>query len=74
MIYNSGWKAYLDGSEETKIQQRPDATMQIDLKPNIKFVDLKYSPDSFQIGKLITFGTIILIGWIFLKQKLSKLV
>lgn len=63
-VYNSDWKAYLDG-KEVKIQETPSALRSIGLKPESQILDLKYESDSYKLGKKITLITIfILAAWI----------
>lgn len=59
-VYSKGWKAYLDGKKEVRVQQRPDALMLVDIGTNTQFVDFKYQPDSFKLGKIITLLTLVL--------------
>ncbi|MFA5770882.1 MAG: hypothetical protein WC894_05315 [Patescibacteria group bacterium] len=58
-VFSAGWKAYLNGNEEVAVQETPNSLMLVDLKENIKFVDFKYEPTSFKIGKTLTVLTII---------------
>lgn len=62
-VYSKGWKSYLNGSVENAIQEKSDRLRYIDIKPDTKFVDFVYSPESYRIGKTIT---AITIGIIFL--------
>ena len=57
-VYSPGWKAYLNGEEYVDIQFTPEALRFVDLKPTSKFVDFKYQPESFELGKQITLATI----------------
>lgn len=63
-VYSPGWKAYLNGEEEVSVQETPIAQRLVDIKPDTKFVDLKYQPESYKWGKMITFVTItLLLAW-----------
>lgn len=54
IVFNSGWKAYENGNQQTRIISSEDSLAKVELSTNAKFVDLVYSPSSFYIG-LITF-------------------
>jgi hypothetical protein len=71
-VYSPGWKAYLNGDTQTTVQETPDALRAVDLKPGTKFVDLKYLPTSYQIGKVITLATLLLIIGYGLYTKTKK--
>lgn len=69
-VYNPGWKAYLNGVEKVSVQETPVALRAVDINPDTQFVDFKYSPNSYVVGKVITLGTIIVVILMFcLKQK-----
>lgn len=59
-VYNSDWRAYLNGNISTKINHNTDQTREVNITDNTKFVTLTYLPGSFLIGLLITICTIIL--------------
>lgn len=64
MTYSSGWKAFLNGTSEVTIQEKPNGTMLVDLTSDTYFVDFKYSPDSFKTGLIISstvWGILILL-------------
>ena len=66
-VYNSDWKAYLDG-QEVKIQETPNTLRSIGLKTGGKILDLKYESSNYKLGKKITLATIfILITWVLYK-------
>ena len=60
-VYSSGWNAYLDGKEETKVLETPVSLMLVNIKPETKFIEFKYQPESFEVGKYISILAIILI-------------
>jgi hypothetical protein len=60
-VYSQGWRAFLNGTEKVSVQETPDSLMLVDIKPNTNFVDFKYEPSGFKIGKIIAFSTITLI-------------
>lgn len=60
-VYSPGWKAYLNGKQEIAIQETPIALRAVDILPRTEFVDFKYQPESFKVGRTITFITILLI-------------
>lgn len=60
-VYNSGWKAYLNGAEEVPIQESPIAQRSVDIRNDTEFVDIKYEPETYRWGKLITACTIIFL-------------
>ncbi len=65
--YDPGWKAFVDG-EETKIF-RGNYIFQVIILPlgnhNVEFI---YSPKSFNIGKWISFGTIVILFLVYLAK------
>ena len=58
-VYNPGWKAYLNGEEKIDIQYTPESLRFVDLKSTSRFVDFKYQPASYELGKRITLVTIL---------------
>lgn len=68
-IFSPGWKAYLNGNEETIIKETPDALREVTIKPDTEFVDFRYEPKSYTIGKAITFATIIILAGILLNKQ-----
>jgi len=63
-VYNSGWKAFLNGKEEVPVQETPNALRAVDIKVDTEFVKFKYAPESFKTGKYLTLTTILfLIGY-----------
>lgn len=71
-VYSEGWKAYLNGKEETKVEQTPIALRLVNIKSDTTFIDFKYQPDSFKIGRTITSLTVLIIGVLLWKQVRSK--
>ena len=67
-VYSVGWKAYLNGQEEVKVEQTPVALRQVTIKPDTTFVDFKYQSESFKIGSIITSITVLSMGMILLKK------
>lgn len=59
-VYNSGWNAYLDGTDKTVVRETPNSLRQVDLRPDTRFVDFRYEPESFRAGILITAITVVL--------------
>ena len=72
VVYNQGWRAYLNGGQLVPVQQRPNALILIDIKSDTRFVDFKYEPESFRIGRAITLITISLIGGFILRKLIGK--
>lgn len=70
-VWSPGWKAFLNGTEPTPILETPISQRLVNLKSNTKFVDFKYSPSSFEVGRVITSFTIIVILWIISKKLLK---
>lgn len=60
-VYNSDWKAFLNGVEEVLVQETPESLRAVDLQANTKFVDFKYKPKSFSLGKIITIATLVML-------------
>lgn len=65
-VYNNGWSAYLNGVEKIKVLETPASLRQVNLKSDTRFVDLYYEPESFRIGTVITFITLILSAGIMI--------
>ena len=43
-VYNSNWKAYLNGKEETKVEEYTKVMRSIKIKPDTNFVEFIYKP------------------------------
>ncbi len=67
-VYNTGWKAYLNGKIKVPVQETPSSLRLVDLEPKTDFVDFRYKPVSFRIGMVITSLTILFIGIILVKK------
>lgn len=72
-VYSPGWKAYLNGKEETQINQTSNMLRVVKIKPATNSLDFRYQPESFLKGTVLTIFTIILICFLFLRQKLFLL-
>lgn len=72
-VYSKGWKAYLNGKEETKILETPVSLRLINIKPDTKYVDFRYQPESFTRGKVVTLTTIFLLVSIPLVSRKYKI-
>lgn len=71
-VWSSGWKAYLDGNREVKINETSSALRQVEIENDTQFVDFKYEPDSYNIGRFITLSTLLtIIVWATLKRSLT---
>lgn len=57
-VASPGWKAYLNGKEKMPVQEKPDTLRLVNIKPDTNFVDFKYEPKSYSLGKSITLATI----------------
>lgn len=60
-VYNPGWKAYLNGTSQVSVQQKSNALMQVDLKPDTKYVRFIYLPESYQIGLIISMLSLVIL-------------
>lgn len=68
-VYNSGWKAYLNGEKQVLVQETPDRLRQVDIENDTKFVEFKYQPKSFIYGLTISILAIFIIIFILIKSK-----
>ena len=68
-VFNSGWKAYLNGSFEYPVQQTPIGLMALEMHENTDFIDLKYHPKSFTNGLYISLATIAVVLFKLLVKK-----
>lgn len=71
-VYSPGWRAYLNGEKQVPVQEKPDALRLINLRSDTQFVDFKYEPDSYNIGKTLSFmtlGLLIIISTVALWKK-----
>lgn len=67
-VYNSGWKAYLNGKQEVKIQKTPNNLQQVDIQNNTNNIRLIYQPTVFIIGIVITLVTYMLFIFFLLRH------
>lgn len=73
-VYTKGWNAYLNGIEKALVQETPNSLRLVNIKSRTDFVDFKYEPESFNMGRLITISTLISLAIYFiLKLKIRKL-
>lgn len=68
-VYSQGWRAYLDGVDEVPVQETPNALRLINIKPDTKFADFKYQPQSYLAGRVITGGTILFLAGLWIRKK-----
>lgn len=68
-VYSPGWEAYLNGKEKIPVQETPNSLRLVDIRPDTKFVEFKYEPKSYQIGKIISLATIFILGILWIKRK-----
>ena len=68
-VYSPGWKAYIDNQTQTTVQETPEHLRQVTLSTNGQQLVFQYQPHTYQVGKLITWLTIIslLLGIAFKK-------
>lgn len=71
-VYSPGWQATLNGNEKVIVQETPNALMAVDIKTNTKFVEFRYHPLSFDVGKYLTLATILFIIGYAIYQKTRK--
>lgn len=60
-VYSEGWKAYADYGNELQIQEAPNALRSIGIPTGNESLELKYQPEIFRVGKIITLSAIIII-------------
>lgn len=60
-VYNKQWTAYLNGKEKVNVQETPNRLRLVDITSQTKYVDFKYYPKSFVLGRFITLITIIMV-------------
>lgn len=68
-VYSPGWKAYLNGQEETLVRETPSSLRQINLKSDTKFVDFKYDPHGYNFGRIISLVTLIFIAFLVIIER-----
>lgn len=57
-VASPGWNAYLNGKEKMPVQEKPDTLRLVNIKPDTNFVDFKYEPKGYSLGKTMTLATI----------------
>lgn len=72
-VYNQGWKASLNGKKEIPIQKAPNSLNLIDIEPEVKYIELKYQPKTFEYGLAITLLTLILVVLTFFAKYFQSL-
>lgn len=60
-VWNSGWKAYLNGNEPVLVEQTKSGLRIVQINPTTSFVVFKYEPEIYKTGKNITVATILII-------------
>ncbi len=55
------WNAYLNGKEKVNVQEKPNTLRLVNIKPDTNFVEFRYEPKSFLIGKYITLATLLFL-------------
>ena len=71
--YNTGWKAYVDGSE-VEITPVGDSELAFELDAGRHHIELKYIPEGFILGLMISiFAVLLFIGLIFAVKYKEKI-
>lgn len=60
-VYNSGWIAKLNGEKPTEIKQTSNKLRQIEIEKDTLFVEMRYSPKSYQLGRIITLSSLLIV-------------
>lgn len=60
-VYSPGWVAKLDGEKQVPIKQIHNKLRQVEIEKGTKFVEMYYYPKSYQIGKIISLTSLLLI-------------
>lgn len=60
-VYSSGWISLPDSKSTPAVLQMPNALSLINSNPQTSFVDVKYQPEGFKLGKTITLTTVIVV-------------
>ena len=73
-VWSLGWKANLNGINNTIISEPKNKLRNVKINEDTKFVDFRYKPRSFIVGKLVTIITILVITfiWILKWKKIYK--
>jgi len=68
-----GWKAYL-ARRELPVLRRSDGLMQVDIPAGDWYVTLRYEPDPYRIGRLVSSSAVaLLFGLLVAGMKRSKI-
>lgn len=62
--YYPGWKVYVDGNKK-KIYKADYAFRAVEIKKGVHNVEFKYEPESFIIGRKVSFLTLVLLGLVY---------
>ena len=77
IIYDKGWRAYVDG-EEVEIGSVKNALITIPVSEGTHTIELKYTPEGYTSGWMITIGSIIILLCCVLydrkKKKIEELI
>lgn len=68
-VYSPGWNAYLNGNTKTEITETKNALRQIKIKADTQKVEFIYEPQTYKIGRAITFLTWVIIIIIIFRIK-----
>lgn len=60
-VFSPGWTAFLDGEEETPIEEYQKIMRLVNLKQETRFVEFKYLPPGYKEGRVITIATLLFI-------------
>ena len=73
-VWSLGWKANLNGINNTIISEPKNKLRNVKINEDTKFVDFRYEPRSFIVGKSVTIITIFFITfiWILKWKKIYK--
>lgn len=61
-VYNSGWIAKLNGEKPTEIKQTSNKLRQIEIEKDTRFVEMRYNPKSYQLGRIISLSSLIIVS------------
>ena len=73
-VWSAGWKAYLNGTDETVILEPKNKLRNVKITQDTKFVDFKYQPKSYTAGAAITSSTLLILClyWVSKWKKLRE--
>lgn len=69
--YYPGWVANID-HQKYPVEKYESVFRKITVPPNAKKLELKYQPESYAIGKTLTFGTVVAILLYYIRSKKIK--